>query len=440
MTSGRGMRLENKVAIVTGGARGIGLAIAKRYVAEGARVVIADVDKAAGEAAARALGDTCRFVATDVGDARQAEAVVAESCRAFGDLDILVNNAGIIHGAEFLDLAEADFDRVLRVNLKGAFLVGQAAARRMVAQVAAGKPPGTIINMSSINAVVAIPNHTPYCVSKGGVDQLTKVMALCAGAARHPGQRHRPRLDHDRHPQGGRHRPRGEAADHGAHAARPHRRARRDRVDRRLPRVAGSELYHGPDHLCRRRPARAELYGAGQGRSARVRLEIFMAAKRSPALDRIDVKILAALQRDGRSTIQKLAAAIGLSPRASLERVRRLEASGVIAGYQAVIELNRLARPVNIFAEINLEKHANSARFEKRIAALDDVVECWEVSGTVDYLARFVCADLAAYEELTGALIDDANLGVARIVSHVALRPVRRFAGYPETLLGGKQK
>jgi NAD(P)-dependent dehydrogenase (short-subunit alcohol dehydrogenase family) len=75
-------------------------------------------------------------------------------------------------------LAEADFDRVLRVNLKGAFLVGQATARRMVAQVKAGKPPGSIVNMSSINAVVAIPNHTPYCVSKGGIDQLTKVMAL----------------------------------------------------------------------------------------------------------------------------------------------------------------------------------------------------------------------------------------------------------------------
>jgi NAD(P)-dependent dehydrogenase (short-subunit alcohol dehydrogenase family) len=97
---------------------------------------------------------------------------------AFGDLDILVNNAGIIHGADFLELAEADFDRVLRVNLKGAFLVGQAAARRMVAQVKAGKPPGSIVNMSSINAVVAIANHTPYCVSKGGIDQLTKVMAL----------------------------------------------------------------------------------------------------------------------------------------------------------------------------------------------------------------------------------------------------------------------
>ena len=172
------MRLDNKVAIVTGGARGIGLAIAQRYVAEGARVAIADVDASAGEAAARQIGANARFVATDVGDARQAEHVVTETCRAFGDLDILVNNAGIIHGADFLDLAEADFDRVIRVNLKGAFLVGQAAARRMVAQVKAGKPPGTIINMSSINAVVAIPNHVPYCVSKGGIDQLTKVMAL----------------------------------------------------------------------------------------------------------------------------------------------------------------------------------------------------------------------------------------------------------------------
>src|SRR5262249_16009956 len=118
-----------------------------------------------------------------------------------------------------------------------------------------------------------------------------------------------------------------------------------------------------------------------------------MAAKRPPALDKIDVKSLAALQRDGRSTIQKLAQTVGLSPRASLERVRRLEASGVIAGYQAVVELSRLSRPVNVFAEIILERQANRGRFEKRLAALDDVVECWEVSGTVDYMARFVCAD-----------------------------------------------
>ena len=173
------MQLENKVAIVTGGARGIGLAIVKRYTAEGAKVVIADRDGAMGEAAASTLGSACsRFVLTDVGERRDAENVVAETCGVFGGLDILVNNAGIVHGAEFLDLEEADFDRVLRTNLKGAFLVGQAAGRRMVAQVKAGKPPGTIINMSSINAVVAIPNQVPYCVSKGGLAQLTKVMAL----------------------------------------------------------------------------------------------------------------------------------------------------------------------------------------------------------------------------------------------------------------------
>jgi DNA-binding Lrp family transcriptional regulator len=155
-------------------------------------------------------------------------------------------------------------------------------------------------------------------------------------------------------------------------------------------------------------------------------------------LDRIDIKILAALQRDGRSTIQKLAYKVGLSPRASLERVRRLESSGVIAAYQAVIDLGRLSRPVNVFAEIVLEKQANSARFEKRLAAMENVVECWEVSGTVDYLARFVCSDLALYEELTSELIGDAGLGVVRIVSHIALRPVRRFTGYPDILLAPK--
>jgi len=163
-----------------------------------------------------------------------------------------------------------------------------------------------------------------------------------------------------------------------------------------------------------------------------------MAAKRPPALDRIDVKILAALQRDGRSTMQKLAHTVGLSPRASLERVRRLEAAGVIAGYQAVVELRQLARPITVFAEIILEKQAHRGRFEKRIAAIEDVVECWEVSGVIDYMARFVCADLARYEELTSELIDDPGLGVARIVSHVVLRAVRRFSGYPESLLARK--
>jgi len=176
--------LDGKVAIVTGGARGIGLAIARRYVTEGAKIVIGDIDPA-GEAEARALGANCRFVATDVGSAGDAEKLVAQATTAFGKLDVLVNNAGIIHAADFLDLKEQDFDRVLRVNLKGAFLVGQAAARQMVAQLKGGTGDvgsagraGAIINMSSINAAVAIPNQAPYCVSKGGLSQLTKVMAL----------------------------------------------------------------------------------------------------------------------------------------------------------------------------------------------------------------------------------------------------------------------
>jgi NAD(P)-dependent dehydrogenase (short-subunit alcohol dehydrogenase family) len=172
-------RLDDKVAIVTGGAQGIGLAVARRYVAEGAKVVIADIAQDAGRQAAEKLGDAqCRFVPTDVGKVEDAARLVAETCAAFGKLDVLVNNAGIIHAADFLDLKEADFDRVLRVNLKGAFLVGQQAARQMVEQSKAGRTGGAIINMSSINASLAIPNQTPYCVSKGGLSQLTRVMAL----------------------------------------------------------------------------------------------------------------------------------------------------------------------------------------------------------------------------------------------------------------------
>ena len=103
-----------------------------------------------------------------------------------------------------------------------------------------------------------------------------------------------------------------------------------------------------------------------------------------------------------------------------------------------MLELGQLSRPINIFAEIVLEKQAQQGQFEKRLAAIEEVVECWEVSGTVDYIARFVCADLADYQALTTRLIDDPGLGIARIVSHVALRAVRPFGGYPESLLARK--
>lgn len=173
--------LDGKVAVITGAARGIGKAIAERFVAEGASVVVSDISEEGGRATAAELAKTGKavFVAADVGDAASVANLVQAARDAFtDDIDILINNAGIVHSAEFLDLAEADFDKVLRVNLKGSFLVGQAVAKRMVAQVKAGKAPGAIVNMSSVNARLAIVNQIPYCVSKGGVGQLTNVMAL----------------------------------------------------------------------------------------------------------------------------------------------------------------------------------------------------------------------------------------------------------------------
>ena len=170
------MRLEGKIAVVTGAARGIGAACARRLAAEGASVVLADILEEKGEETAQAIrddGGSAAFIPCDTGDGPQAHALIEEAVSRHGRIDVLVNNAGIFIIADFLDVTEEDFDLVLRVNLKGYFLVGQAAARHMAA---AGS--GSIINMSSVNAVVAIDSIAPYVVSKGGVNQLTSVMAL----------------------------------------------------------------------------------------------------------------------------------------------------------------------------------------------------------------------------------------------------------------------
>ena len=165
------MRLEGKVAIVTGSAGGIGLACAQRFAREGAKVVLSDINEEAGERAAEAIqaeGGDAIFVGCDVGDKAQVDALVAAAVAAFGRLDTVIANAGIVHAADFLDLEEADFDKVIRINLKGVFLTGQAAARQMVAQGPNDKGEcGTVINMSSVNAVMAIPAITPYVVAKG---------------------------------------------------------------------------------------------------------------------------------------------------------------------------------------------------------------------------------------------------------------------------------
>lgn len=170
------MRLKDQVAVITGGAAGIGKACGKLFAAEGAKVVLADVNETRGEEAAeeiQAAGGEALFVSCDVGEKAEVDALIEKTVGAFGRLDCAIANAGIVHACGFLDLSEEDFDRVLRINLKGVFLTGQAAARQMVKQGG-----GTIINMSSVNQVMAIPAIASYVTAKGGVGQLTKVMAL----------------------------------------------------------------------------------------------------------------------------------------------------------------------------------------------------------------------------------------------------------------------
>jgi len=167
----RKMRLKGKVAVITGAAQGIGKAIAERFIEEGATVFLSDINAAKLEQTASELN--CRFKAADAAVKSQIADLVAAVIEAHGQLDIAVNNAGIIHAAELLDLKEEDFDRVMAVNLKSALLLTQEAARHMVP-----RRTGSIINMSSVNAVFAIANQVPYSVSKGGVNQLTKVTAI----------------------------------------------------------------------------------------------------------------------------------------------------------------------------------------------------------------------------------------------------------------------
>ena len=163
--------LDQRVCIVTGGAQGIGQACSRRFAREKARLVIADIDDTQGQALAAEL--ECLYLRCDVGDKAQVDALVAQTIARYGRIDVLVNNAGIFKAADFFDVTEADFDAVLRVNLKGSFLVGQAVAREM-----AKTGGGSIINMSSVNGTLAIPNIASYNVSKGGINQLTRVMAL----------------------------------------------------------------------------------------------------------------------------------------------------------------------------------------------------------------------------------------------------------------------
>ncbi len=170
------MNLKNRIAIITGASRGIGLAIAERFIADGATVVMTDVLDEQGQAEAKGIGAT--YLHCDVSKAADVNSVVAATIKQHGAVDILVNNAGISIAGDFLEITEEQFDTVIGVNLKGSFLMLQACAKEMVKQITAGRKPGAVVNMSSVNDTLAIPAIAPYTMSKGGVRQLTKVAAL----------------------------------------------------------------------------------------------------------------------------------------------------------------------------------------------------------------------------------------------------------------------
>lgn len=175
------MRLEHQVALITGGAAGIGKATAERFLAEGARVVLCDVNEAAGRAAVDALGSDVSFFKVNVADRAAVQAWVDGVWNEHGRIDILVNNAGIVRDAQLVkvkdgelaaQMSEADFDLVISINLKGVFNCTQAVAPYMIRQ-----RRGVILNASSVVGLDGNFGQTNYVATKAGVVGMTQVWA-----------------------------------------------------------------------------------------------------------------------------------------------------------------------------------------------------------------------------------------------------------------------
>ena len=173
-----GNRLAGKVAAITGGSQGIGMAIAQRFAEEGADVSFCyRSNKAGADEAVANIAKTGRKVAGfqyDVSSVNDGQKFIADTAAQFGKIDILVNNAGLERRADFWDATEADFDAVLNVNLKGLFFITQAFVKNRMAVKAGGK----IINISSVHEELPFPHFASYCASKGGVKMLTRNLSI----------------------------------------------------------------------------------------------------------------------------------------------------------------------------------------------------------------------------------------------------------------------
>jgi 3-oxoacyl-[acyl-carrier protein] reductase len=181
------MSANQRVALVTGGARGIGLGIAKCLAAEGCDLAVCGVRDEPAAAAAleevRQCGAEVLYCQADVSDAHARAAMLAQVRQRFGRLDVLVNNAGVAPKvrADLLEASEASFERVLRTNLQGPYFLTQAAARWMIEQQARTGFRGCIVNISSVSATMASPNRGEYCISKAGVSMATRLWAARLG-------------------------------------------------------------------------------------------------------------------------------------------------------------------------------------------------------------------------------------------------------------------
>ncbi len=171
------MLLENKVAIVTGAASGIGLAIAEKFLAEGAKVVLSDVSDAKN--VADKYGDKAMFYKCDVSQSAEVDALIKTAIDKFGGLDIMINNAGIATNGSASDTTDEVWHKTIEVNLSGVFYGLRAASKVMLAN----KTKGVIINTASIAGVVGFQGSLAYCASKGGIIQLTRAAALDLGKA-----------------------------------------------------------------------------------------------------------------------------------------------------------------------------------------------------------------------------------------------------------------